>query len=292
MMKDAVVIEGLRRSFGKSEVLAGVTARAEAGKVVGLLGRNGEGKTTLLKILLDLIAADSGRAEVLGMAPDGTGAVRARVGYVPEKPVFHDFMTVGGVLELRARFFPAWSVEKAAGLCARLGLEESLRVQGASKGSLGKLAWVCAAAHDPELFLLDEPTSGLDALVRDDILTSLITELHGSGKTFLIANHRMEEMSGLLDEVWVLGQGRLTVYDAEVLRRARRVTGRVKDGERPPAPAGALELSADKPLGEWLALDEGAVRELAAAVEGLQTSPLAFEETLKCLLQQAGGERP
>ncbi|MBI5624367.1 MAG: ABC transporter ATP-binding protein [Elusimicrobia bacterium] len=293
MTENAVVIEGLGRSFGSKEVLAGVTARIKTGRVVGLLGRNGEGKTTLLKILLDLLASDSGRAEVLGLAPDGSGVIRSKVGYVPEKPAFHDFMTVGRVLELRRRFFPTWSAEKAASLCDCLELDPCLKVRDASKGGLGKLAWVCAASHDPELFLLDEPTSGLDALVRDDILTSLITELHGRGRTFLIANHRMEEMAGLLDEVWVLAHGRLTTYDAEALRRARRVTGRLKPGAKAPSSEGALAVRGEGPLAEWVALDEGAVRWLAGsgAVEGIETAPQAFEETLKCLLSRAGGKR-
>ncbi|MBI5882201.1 MAG: ABC transporter ATP-binding protein [Elusimicrobia bacterium] len=290
---NAIVIEGLRRSFGSKEILSGITARAGAGRVIGLLGRNGEGKTTLLKILLDLLASDLGRAEVLGMVPDGTGAIRSKVGYVPEKPAFHDFMTVGQALDLRRRFFPSWNAEKAASLCDCLELDPCLRVRDASKGALGKLAWVCAASHDPELFLLDEPTSGLDALVRDDILTSLITELHGRGRTFLIANHRMEEMAGLLDEVWVLAHGRLTAYEAETLRRAKRVTGRLKPGAKPPSMEGALSVPGEGPLAEWVAFDEESIRGLAGsgAIEGLEAAPQAFEETLKCLLGQAGGKR-
>ncbi|MBI4677745.1 MAG: ABC transporter ATP-binding protein [Elusimicrobia bacterium] len=292
--ESAIVIEGLRRSFSRKTVLAGITAKAGAGRVVGLLGRNGEGKTTLLRVLLDLLAADSGRVEVLGMTPDGAGAIRAKVGYVPERPAFHDFMTVGQALDLRRRFFPTWSADKAASLCARLGLDLGLKVRDASKGAVGKLAWVCAAAHDPELFLLDEPTSGLDALVRDDILTSLISELHDRGRTFLIANHRMEEMAGLLDEVWVLGGAVLTTYDAGSLRKARRVFGRLKAASKPPVVGRALAVVEDGSLREWTVLDEEAAREIAAsgAVEGLETLPVAFEETLKCLLAQAGGTKP
>lgn len=292
--QNAIVIEGLRRSFSRKPVLCGIAAKAGTGRVVGLLGRNGEGKTTLLKVLLDLLAADAGTVEVLGMTPDGTGAIRAKVGFVPEKPAFHDFMTVGQVLDLRRRFFPTWSTDKAATLCVRLGLDAGLKVRDASKGALGKLAWVAAAAHDPELFLLDEPTSGLDALVRDDILTSLIEELHGRGRTFLIANHRMEELAGLLDEVWLLADGRLTCYDAEALRRARRVTGRLKPGSKPPAVRGMLAVVEDGSLCQWTVLDEQTARDIVAsgAVEGVETSPLSFEDTLKCLLAQAGGTKP
>lgn len=292
-LSPAIVIEGLRRSFSGKEVLTGITARAETGRVVGLLGRNGEGKTTLLRVLLDLLAADEGRVEVCGMSPDGTGAVRAKVGYVPERPVFHDFLDVAGVLDLRRRFFPSWNGEKAASLCKRLGLEPGLRVREASKGTLGKLAWVCAAAHDPEVFLLDEPTSGLDALVRDDLLTSLVGELHDRGRTFLIANHRMEELSGLLDEVWVLSRGSVKAYDAACLKRARRVTGRLKPGAKVPAVAGCLGASEDGALRAWTVLDDESLAAIASAgiLEGVESVPAPFEETLKFLLAVEGEVR-
>ena len=282
----AVHIEGVSRSFSGRPVLRGVSAKAEAGKVVGLLGRNGEGKTTLLRILLDILAADGGRVEVLGMMPDGSGAIRRHVGYVPERPAFHDFMTIAEVLDLRRRFFPRWNMDKAADLCQRLGLEPAARVSSASKGTLGKLAWVCASAHEPELFLLDEPTSGLDALVRDDLLGNFIEELHGRGRTFIIANHRMEELSGLLDEVWVLSGGELAVYQAEALRTgARRVTGRLKHGGFLPAGLKAKKISQNGLLVELAAFDEDAVADAArAGLEDVRVEPLAFEESLKVLL--------
>jgi ABC-2 type transport system ATP-binding protein len=287
----AVHIEGVSRSFSGKPVLRGVCAAAEAGKVVGLLGRNGEGKTTLLRILLDILAADAGSVEVLGHRPDGSGALRRHVGYVPERPAFHDFMSVAEVLDLRRRFFPRWNLDKAADLCQRLGLDPSAQVRSASKGTLGKLAWVCAAAHEPELFLLDEPTSGLDALVREDLLTRLIEELHGRGRTFIIANHRMEELAGLLDEVWLLSGGALSVYGAEALRTgARRLTGRLPRGGDLPAGLKARKISRNGPVVELAAFDEEALEGARRlGLEGLHEEPLAFDESLKLLLLGEGG---
>ncbi|MBI5208619.1 MAG: ABC transporter ATP-binding protein [Elusimicrobia bacterium] len=288
---NAIALEGVTRSFCGRRVLRGVSAAAAAGRVVGLLGRNGEGKTTLMRILLDILEADAGTVEVLGRRPDGSGELRRRVGYVPERPSFHDFMTLGEALDLRRRLFPSWNREKAASLAAHLGLELSARVSAASKGTLGKLAWVCAAAHEPDLFLLDEPTSGLDALVRDDLLSNLISELHGSGKTFLIANHRMEELSGLLDEVWLLHGGAVAVHDAEALRtQARRVTGRPKAGGEA-APSGALRLPGVGALAEYAVFGkEDEARLLAdGLLEGAESRPMPLSETLKVLLMSSGG---
>src|ERR1051325_4253453 len=102
----AVCLDNVTKSFGKKQVLKGISGTIEAGKVVGLLGRNGEGKTTLFRILLDILAPDGGSISVLGHQPNGTGTIRELVGYVPERPSFHDFMRIGDVFKLRSRFFP------------------------------------------------------------------------------------------------------------------------------------------------------------------------------------------
>lgn len=292
-MSDAILLEGVKRSFGRKEVLRGVTARAETGKVIGLLGRNGEGKSTLFKILLDLLEPDSGKVEVLGERPDGSGRLRRRIGYVAERPAFHDFLSAGEVLEWRAKFFPEWDAARAQGLMRRLGLDSTTRVKGASKGQLAKLAWVCAAAHDPDLLLLDEPTSGLDALVREEVLGELIGELHAGGKTIVISNHRMEELGGILDEVWVLSEGVITAtVELERLRaEACKVTARLHDWSRSPAVPGAVALPSERPLAAWAAFTREAADALAASggLEVVERSPLPLPEALKLLLADGAG---
>lgn len=292
-MSHAIRLDGVRRSFGRKEVLRGVTAAAESGKVVGLLGRNGEGKSTLFKILLDLLEPDAGRVEVLGERPDGSGRLRRRIGYVAERPAFHDFLSAGEVLEWRARFFPEWDPARADSLMKRLKLDPAVRVRGASKGQLAKLAWVCAAAHDPDLLLLDEPTSGLDALVREEVLNELIGELHAGGKTILIANHRMEELGGILDEVWVLSGGVVTAaVELERLRaEACKVTARLHDWSSRPAPAGTVPLPSERPLAAWAAFTREAADALAASggLEVVEKRPLPLEEAMKLLLAEVPG---
>lgn len=288
-----IVLEDVRRAFGRKAVLDGFSADADAGRVIGLLGRNGEGKTTLFKVMLDLLQADSGRVEVLGLRPDASGAIRARVGYVPERPVFDPRATVSGVLDLRAGLFPGWDRARAAALCRRLALDPSAPVAGASKGTLGKLAWVCAAAHDPALYLLDEPTSGLDALVREEVLAGLVAELSSEGKTVLVTSHRMDELSGLLDEVWLMGGGRLAGrWSMDDLRaQGRVVSARVRDGRTAPAPAGAVPLAGEGPVRRWAVLDAGARERLLAdaALEAPSVTPLKSDQIFPCLLSLTGG---
>jgi ABC-2 type transport system ATP-binding protein len=219
MPAPVIRLEDVRRSFEGKAVLRGVTACAEPGRLIGLLGRNGEGKTTLVRILLDLLTADSGRVEVLGLSPDGSGRIRSRVGWVPERPVFPEYLDVDGVLALRRGCFSKWDEARAERLCERMSLDPRTPVKGASKGTLAKLAWVCALAHDPELFVLDEPTSGLDAVVRAAILREVVPDLLSRGKTLLVANHHMEELAGRLDELWTLRGGALETRSAAWLRR-------------------------------------------------------------------------
>ena len=287
-----IILDSVTRSFDGRRVLDGLTARADEGKVIGLLGRNGEGKTTLFKVLLGLLTPDSGRVEVLGTRVDDSGAARGLLGYVPERPAFHAFMTVGEVLALRAKLFHAWEPARASALCARLGLEPATKIAGASKGTLGKLAWVCAAAHNPSLYLLDEPTSGLDALVREEVLSGLVAELGESGRTVLIASHRLDELAPLLDEVWVMAGGKIAgIYDVERLRtEARRVSGR--PGASFSMPPGTAALESHGPLGAWAVLDSAARgRLLAAGLEAVDDEPLPMNETLKVLLSLHGGAR-
>jgi ABC-2 type transport system ATP-binding protein len=294
-MNPAIVLTDVRRSFGNQAVLRGVTASAAPGKVIGLLGRNGEGKTTLFKILLDMLAADSGSVQVLGQSPDGSGSLRQSVGYVPERPAFHGFMTVGEVFAFRSRLFRNWHAQKAAKLMKDLGLDAATGIRGASKGTLGKVAWVCAAAHDPSVFLLDEPTSGLDALVREDVLNHLIGELHDGFKTLLIANHRMEELAGVLDEVWLLQGGVIrSVHPVETLRtQACRLSGRLKEGAALPAGLPVVSLRTDGPVLELVVFERSLADMLAASgsFENLERAPLALGESLKYLLRLSEGGR-
>lgn len=288
---NAIRLEGVTRSFGARQVLRGVNARAEGGKIVGLLGKNGEGKTTLFKIMLDMLEADSGVVELLGKRPDGSGTLRGLVGWVPEKPSFHPEMTVDEALSWRRRFFPNWNASRAASLCAALGLDRATKVATASKGTLGKLAWVCAAAHEPELFLLDEPTSGLDALVREKLLEQLVGELHGAGKTILVASHRLEELAGLLDEVWVLSEGRIVAARPMASLRAegRRIRARLKTGAQSPSVEGAVPLAQEGSLLSWAALSRESADALSRRpeLESVESAPIAAEELFKSMLMEA-----
>ena len=289
-MSPVIELRDVKRRFGAREVLRGVTAEASEGRIIGLLGRNGEGKTTLFRILLDILARDSGTVRVLGRSPDGSAEIRRLAGYVPERPAFHDSMTVGEVLSYRKGHFPAWNDEKAGQLLQRLKLDADTRIRGASKGTLGKLAWVCAVAHDPRILFLDEPTSGLDALVREEVLGALITELQEAGRTIVVASHRMEEFAGLLDEVWVLSDGVIAAsHEMQALRAAAcRVRGRLKEGRSLPEDPRLIDACVEGAVADFAALDGKPFEDLRASgvFESAEKVPLPADAIMRLLLKR------
>ena len=285
-IKTAVACHGLLKNFGRKEVLRGLDLAAAEGEVIGILGRNGSGKTTLFKVLLDLLAPDAGGVSVLGLTPDGSGALRGLIGYVPEKPSFHGFMTVEETLAFRAAFFPGWDKAKAAQLCKTLELDTRAKTGTLSKGNTAKLAWICAAAHNPRLLLLDEPTSGLDYLVRDHILNGLVSEMAEGGRTILISNHRMGEIGGLLDRVCVLKDGRISAdHKADFIKTETFRVGTRQDS-RPPEQPGVRLLSSTGPLCELAVFGKAKLEELKSSrkMNGAEIAPLDLDSAFKALL--------
>ena len=291
-MSVVISMNEVQKSFGKNSVLKGITGTIEEGKVVGLLGRNGEGKTTLFKILLDILQADSGEVRVANLSPDGSGRIRKIVGCVPERPTFHNFLSVEETFKLRSTFFPNWQWEKAYSTAKQLDLDSKTRIHGASKGTLAKVAWVCATAHDPKILLLDEPTSGLDALVRDSVLQHLVAEMAAEGRTILVSNHRMEELANVIDEIWLLQDGKIqSIHSIDDLKEnACRINGRLRSDRVLPPSLRIVEEQHTGNLVTWVVVDPDALRNIRdlKILDEMETQPLPMETTLKVLLAQKG----
>jgi len=163
----------------------------------------------------------------------------------------------------------------------------------ASKGTLCKTAWVCASAHNPEILLLDEPTSGLDPVSRDSVLHSLVGELTHQDMTVVVANHHMEELIGILDEVWVLSEGtfkhRLSME--EFRRSSFRITGRLRKPLQS-LPVGVYEEGRDGDWVRWFTFNSEIVPvvQKSNALERMQCEPLPIKDAIKSLLLTFGAE--
>jgi ABC-2 type transport system ATP-binding protein len=231
--------------FGKKRVLDGVDLDIEAGSVTALLGRNGIGKSTLLKVLVGFHTANSGTARVLGLDPAKRGPdVRRLVGYVPDRLELPKWMSTGDHFRFLEPFYPTWDRALESELSGRLQLDPKAKFGTLSKGQRAKHALVAALAHRPELLLLDEPFSGLDPVVRHEVLTAVMGHLRDEGRTVVVVSHSMNDVERIADRLVMLEDGRVRL-DApleDVQRRTRRVAVSLVAGTAAWTPPGGPDV--------------------------------------------------
>lgn len=197
--------------FGsKVAALKGVSFAVEHGECFGLLGQNGAGKTTAIKILTGLLEPDEGEATLLGRSSRDSTA-RCELGYLPENPYFHEHLTPIEGLDLYGRLVGlkrAQIRQRAPALLERVGLTEAAgrRLRGFSKGMRQRFGLAAALLHDPPLLLLDEPLSGLDPAGRL-LVKEVILEQRRLGRTVLLCSHVLADVQELCDRVVVLHRG-------------------------------------------------------------------------------------
>ena len=241
-----VDVNDLSRSFGHKIALNGVTFRAGAGQVYGLVGSNGAGKTTLLKHLLGLLRAQSGSVRVFGLDPvrDPVG-VLGRVGYLSEERELPEWMRIDELMSYTQAYHPTWDMSYARELIGTFGLDPSKKIKELSKGMRAQAGLVAAVAHRPELLILDEPSSGLDAVVRRDILDAIVRTVADDGRTVIFSSHLLEEVERMSDHVTMLHDGRVMLDGAldDVRHRYQRSRVRfIESFDHPPVLETALAM--------------------------------------------------
>lgn len=220
-----IAVENLRKTYVEGllrrrriAALQGISLRVERGEIFGLLGGNGAGKTTFIKILLGIIRRTSGEAQLLDF-PAGDRRGRRLVGYLPENLRVPRHLTAHTALEYYGNLSGLSSAEirrRRGPLLEMVGLAARARdpVRTYSKGMLQRLGLAQAMLHDPDLFILDEPTDGLDPLARSQV-RGMLTELKRQGKTIFLNSHILQEVELVCDRVAILDRG--------VLRRVANV---------------------------------------------------------------------
>jgi len=223
-MTEILNIKGLGKSFGRRRIFSDLSLSLEAGKVYGFLGRNGEGKTTLIRILLGVIPADKGEVFYKGRKVGFDSAAHKQgIGYIPEDSFFYGWMRVGELLGFNAAFFHSWDGRRAAELLKRFSLDPRARIRTLSRGMKLKLEMAVALAARPELLILDDPTSGLDVPTRHDFLEGIVRELADAGTTVFFATHLVHELERIVEHVFILDGGRLVVdQDYQLLKDMTR----------------------------------------------------------------------
>jgi ABC-2 type transport system ATP-binding protein len=211
MEATVIDINGLRKSFGKKEVLRDVSLKIPSGCVFALLGENGAGKTTLMRMLMGYSRPDAGEMQVAGLSPQkDTFVLRRKVGYVSDMPALYEWMTVAEIAWFCSAFFKEDYSTNFAQWASQFELPQTTRIRHLSKGMRAKTALALVLAADPEVLLFDEPTSGLDPLVRRDFLRSMV-DLAAQGKTVVISSHQVQEIERVADRVAILHQGKLVL---------------------------------------------------------------------------------
>jgi len=218
-MRHHLRASGLRKSFGGSEVVAGIDLAIEPGECFGLLGPNGAGKTTTLRACLGLTGHDGGAIELLGHpVPEQARAARERVGVVPQADNLDPDFTVAENLLVYGRYFGLRERtirQRIPGLLEFAGLSTraDTRIQTLSGGMKRRLTLARALINDPELIFLDEPTTGLDPQARH-VLWERLRQLLAQGKTIFITTHFMDEAERLCHRLAIMDHGRIIAEGA------------------------------------------------------------------------------
>ncbi len=204
-----IEVDDLRKRYGSTEAVAGVTFSVARGEVFGLLGPNGAGKTTTVEILEGLRDADGGRATVLGLDPSRSARqLKQRIGVQLQTAALYPRLTVEEVITLFGSFFGRSRSADSLIDALDLGEKRSAQTKDLSGGQRQRLSVALALVNEPEVVFLDEPTTGLDPQARRR-LWDLVRELRDGGTTVLLTTHYMEEAEELCDRVAVMDHGRI-----------------------------------------------------------------------------------
>jgi len=214
MSEITIAATGLRRTFGRTEVLRSVDLCIQRGMVVGLLGTNGCGKSTLLKCLLGLLRPTGGSARLFGEDPWAlSGPAKARLGYVPQDVKLYPWMTVSQVISYTSAFYPHWDHVLTEELLQRWELPRHHRVGPLSPGQLQKLGLILALGHRPELLILDEPVAALDPIARREFLKSLLEVTQDEQHTVLFSTHITSDLERVASHVALLKEGSVAMFE-------------------------------------------------------------------------------
>ena len=215
MSKPAISVSGLEKSFGSHQVLKDVSFEVASGETFALLGRNGAGKTTMIRIMLGLLKADAGIVRVAGHDPAVSSVeLRREVGYLAEDQTMYGWMTPAELCRFLKPFYPNWNDQLASKLLDGFELPRHSRIENLSKGQSVKLGLAIALAHQPTVTILDDPALGLDPIARKQFSRDLVDHLQSAGRTVLYSSHLLSEVEAVADTVAILDQGRIVRHSA------------------------------------------------------------------------------
>ena len=273
-MSAIVEARGLVKRYGGRMAVAGIDFTVQPGRIVGLIGRNGAGKTSVLKALLGLTPYE-GSVSVLGHDPTRErGALMRDVSFIADTAVLPKWLRVSQALDYVQGVHPAFNRERAEQFLATTDVKPELRVRQLSKGMVTQLHLALILAIRARFLVLDEPTLGLDLLVRRRFYDTLLNDYMDEERTILVTTHQVEEIEYLLTDVMFIEKGRL-VLDTPVDRLGERYSQLIARPEHAEAARALRPFSERNLLGRSVFYYENAPRERLAALGDVGTPAIA-----------------
>ncbi len=212
--------KNIYKNYDEKQVLKDINLKIPRGKIIGLLGKNGMGKTTLIKIINDLLTPTSGEVLVNGK-PIGIDSKKI-ISYLPERTYLDKSMTIKQTLEYFTDFYDNFDIEKAKKLIKDLDLEIDTKISKMSKGMQEKLQLILVMSRNAELYILDEPLGGVDPATRDYILDTILNNFNENASV-IISTHLISDIERILDEVIFIDKGKIILStDADSLREKEK----------------------------------------------------------------------
>lgn len=295
---NAIEVQGLTKRFGSLTAVEEVSFDVEEGEVFGLLGPNGSGKTTTIRMLVGLSRPSEGNARVLGFdLSSGINEAKRRIGVVPDSSNLYDELSARENLLFMARLYGVKKgvrEERAEELLRAFGLYERRddRFVTFSRGMKRSLTIAAALVHDPELLFLDEPTVGLDVVAARS-LRDLISDLHRRGLTIVLTTHYLEEADRLCDRIAILVKGRVVAVDTPLgLKRSAEEGSVIEASFKGSASDHSADLSARLPGSKVVFLEGKKVKILGGDPSGVLEELIGFSRGHDLGLEAVNSMRP
>lgn len=210
MNQELITANSLTKSYGTKIALDHIDLSVGHGRIVGLLGPNGSGKTTFIKLLCGLLHPTSGALKVEGLAPGVE--TKAIISYLPDRMYFADWMRTSDLADFFTDFYTDFDRAKALEMFKALGISQNERIKTMSKGTKEKAQLALIMSRKAQLYLLDEPIGGVDPAARDFILNTILTNYNENG-TVMLSTHLISDIERVLDEAIFLQNGKVVRHD-------------------------------------------------------------------------------